>query len=185
MFQSYVRSVLVLASVAVACSSPAPTETGAPQGSEAASTNGGANNGKTSGTTADAGPATTPGKGTADAGPAQPGGGTGDTCKASSNGDEDACYNCCAGSNGEAYKAADDAYAACACAANACAAQCGTFCGSKNFDDVDAACGTCLKGQSACDTQADAACAADATCTGVDACLNTCLGDTGKGGNTK
>jgi hypothetical protein len=80
----------------------------------------------------------------------------------------EACVQCCA-PNPDVFTAADQAFETCACAAGACKTQCGaTFCAQK---EPDAACDTCLKGQTACQTQADGVCNADTACKAALDCM--------------
>jgi hypothetical protein len=88
--------------------------------------------------------------------------------------DANACFECCIEKDPAAFEAADKVWFDCACAADACKTACAdSVCGTTDAEP-NAACTTCLQQKGpACETQADAACQANAGCKAIDACAQT------------
>ena len=85
----------------------------------------------------------------------------------------DACYECCDARHAGGAQRWDQAMQACVCAATACGVQCAqTACAEPPVVPVAGdACSACLDSATACEQQADTACAADPACNAFAACV--------------
>ncbi len=169
-----VSALAVFVGATVACSSapndPPPLESFGPSASATttstsrapAPSNSNSNNSNNSNS------APTPSTETPDSGtPSTPGTPT-NTC--SSETSFDACYDCCV-TDPTAMDAGEIVFQQCACAPSACRTQClSTYCSNQA---PSAQCEQCLQNQSACQQQADTACAADTKCNAAMTCLDT------------
>jgi len=160
-------SVLAAFALVAACSSadPGGDRLGGSSNDQTSGTNSGNNSGSTanknngSTSNADNGTTTT----TNPTNPTTPPASV-DAAKCGAENSWDACMSCCTSNNQSAFKAAADAFDACACQnPGVCQAQCAnSLCAGQQPSQ---ACDQCLQANGAqCGQVADTACAADATC---------------------
>lgn len=170
-----VSALAVLVGATVACSSapndPPPLQSFGPSASATTTSTSRApapsnSNSNNSNGTSNPTPTPTPSTDTPDSG--TPGTPTPAMC--SSQTTFDACYDCCV-PDATTMSAGEAVFQQCACAPSACRTQClSTYCSNQA---PSAQCEQCLQNQSACQQQADTACAADSKCNAAMTCLDT------------